>query len=119
MRDEETTERLRTGLQKLIALTKDRTVRWERQVNSAHRYARWKNHLLILGPDTPLSDPAVPRYLFVTPFDSPSHIEINTNDAELGPLLRELVAAVESVTGDEPPTDPFAMSPEFLSRLTD
>jgi hypothetical protein len=52
---------------------------WERQQGSAHRYARWNNNLLILGP-ADVDDKRVPRYLFITPFDSPDCIEANSED---------------------------------------
>jgi len=83
-RDSATTDRLRNLIAKLQSLTMSGGLHWEKQVGSAHRYARWNNNLLILGPSTPLSDTSVPRYLFVTPFDSPDCIEINSEDAELG-----------------------------------
>ena len=118
MRDKATTERLTALLAQLLALTKNDELHWERQLGSAHRYARWKNNLLILGPAVPLSETKVPRYLFMTPFDSPSCVEINSADAELGSALMELVATVEQTSRNEPPTDPFGISDEELSRLT-
>jgi hypothetical protein len=74
------------------------------------------NHLVILGPAT-LSDSRVPRYLFVTPFDSPDCIEINSDDAELGPAVMKLVAEVETASKNEPATDPFAITDQLLERL--
>jgi hypothetical protein len=118
VRDAAKTERLRRLISRLVSLTEDGTLHWERQAGSAHRYARWNNNLLILGPDTPLSAGHLPRYLFITPFDSPAHIEINSNDEALGPAVLALVAAAEAVTGNDPPTDPFALTDEILSRLT-
>ena len=118
VRDATVTDRLHKLVAKVTSLTRKGELHWQRQVGSAHRYARWNNNLLILGPDNPLSDASVPRYLFVTPFDSPSCIEINSSDEQLGPEILDLVAAVES-TKDEPPTDPFAVTDEFLSSLTD
>jgi hypothetical protein len=117
--DMATTARLRELISKLIALTSDHVLHWERRVNTAHRYATWNNNLLILGPDAPLSDSSEPRYLFITPFDSPQCIEVSSNDEELGPALLKLVGTVEAATSDEPPSDPFALSDEFLSSLTD
>ncbi|HEY3042214.1 MAG TPA: hypothetical protein VGJ66_26025 [Pyrinomonadaceae bacterium] len=117
-RDQLTNDRLTKLLAQLIALTKSGELHWERQLGSAHRYARWKNNLLILGPAEPLSESNTPRYLFITPFDSPSCIEINSTDAELGSALRELVANVEQASQKEPPTDPFGISNEVLNRLT-
>jgi hypothetical protein len=114
-----TKDRLRELVTKLILLTKQGDLHWAKQINSAHRYARWNNHLLILGPNTPLSESSEPRYLFVTPFDSPSCIEVSSSDEELGSAVLELVAAVEVATSDEPATDPFAVTADFLSRLTD
>ena len=76
-RDSETTDRLRRLIDQITSLTEKHELQWERQSGSAHRYARWNNHLLILGPATPISG-AVPRYLFITPFIyyamSPSHL---------------------------------------------
>ena len=118
VREATVTDRLHKLVAKVTALTRTGDLHWERQVGSAHRYARWNNNLLILGPDNPASDASVPRYLFVTPFDSPSCIEINSNDEQLGQEVLDLVAAVES-TSDEPPTDPFAVTDEFLRSLTD
>ena len=37
-------------LAQLTSLTSSGSLKWERQRNSAHRYARWNNSLLILGP---------------------------------------------------------------------
>jgi hypothetical protein len=117
-RDQVTNERLSNLLQQLLSLTRSGELHWERQLGSAHRYARWKNNLLILGPAAPLSDTSVQRYLFLTPFDSPKCIEINSGDAELGSALMELVALVEQASETEPPTDPFGISDEELTRIT-
>ena len=111
------TDRLRNLIAKLESLTAGGQLHWEKQVGSAHRYAKWNNHLLILGPSTSLSDTSVPRYLLVTPFDSPDCIEINSDDAELGTAVTKLVAEVEAVSKDEPPTDPFAITDQLLERL--
>src|ERR1700681_1538391 len=113
-RDAATTDRLRNLIAKLQSLTSSGGLHWEKQAGSAHRYARWNNNLLILGPSTPLSDTSVPRYLFVTPFNSPDCIEINSDDAELGPAVTRLVQEVESAGKDEPPTDPFAVTDQLL-----
>lgn len=117
-RDAASTERLRGLISKLMSLTAAGELHWDRQLGSAHRYARWHNHLLILGPSSPLSDRSTQRYLFITPFDSPSCIEINTSDEDLGEPVWDLVAAVEASTSEEPPTDPFAVTENFLTRLT-
>jgi hypothetical protein len=117
-RDAATTDRLRKLVASIESLTSAGELHWERQVGSAHRYARWNNNLLILGPDTPLSDESVPRYLFITPFDSPQCIEINSEDAELGAAVMKLVQTVESTSKDEPQTDPFAITDELLGRIT-
>jgi hypothetical protein len=111
-------ERLAKLLDELTSLTRSGELHWERQLGSAHRYARWKNNLLILGPAEPLSETKIPRYLFLTPFDSPSCVEINSNDPALGPALLELVTLVKQMSEHEPPTDPFGISDEELSRLT-
>ena len=113
------TERLRNLLAQITYLTTQGELQWERQLQSAHRYARWKNNLLILGPDVPPEDSKTPRYLFITPFDSPDCIEINSDNKELGPAVLTLVRAVEASTANKPPTDPFAVSDELLSRLTE
>ena len=116
-RDSATSERLRNLIAKLQSLTASGALHWEKQAGSAHRYARWNNHLVILGPATPLSDTSVPRYLFITPFDSPNCIEINSDDAELGSAVIELVQEVETASKNEPPTDPFAVTDQLLERL--
>ena len=117
-RDQGTSDRLSKLLQQLISLTQEGELHWERRLGSAHRYARWKNNLLILGPAESLSETKIPRYLFLTPFDSPSCIEINSSDEVLGGALLELVAVVERTSKNEPPTDPFGLSEEDLSRIT-
>ena len=117
-RDPVTNERLAKLLDELTSLTRKGELHWERQLGSAHRYARWKNNLLILGPAEPLSEAKVSRYLFLTPFDSPSCIEISSDDSSLGPSLLELVTLVEQMSKHEPPTDPFSLSEDELSRLT-
>jgi hypothetical protein len=117
-RDRVTTDRLTRLLSQLISLTESGTLHWDRELGSAHRYARWNNNLLILGPAEPLSETKMPRYLFITPFDSPSCVEINSADEELGSSLMELIKTVERKSSNEPPTDPFGISDEELSRLT-
>jgi hypothetical protein len=116
-RDSATTDRLRKLIRKIESQTENGELHWERQAGSAHRYARMNNNLVILGPATPLSDANVPRYLFVTPFDSPDCIEINSDDAELGSAVIELVQKVETASRNEPPTDPFAITDQLLERL--
>jgi len=117
VRDASTTDRFRSLISKIESLTESGELHWERQVGSAHRYARWDNNLLILGPATPLSESNVPRYLFITPFDSPNCIEINSEDAELGSQVMQLVTEVEKVSSGEPATDPFAVTDKLLERL--
>ena len=117
-RDQATNDRLSNLLQQLLSLTRKGELHWERQLGSAHRYARWKNNLVILGPAEAPGDSSVPRYLFLTPFDSPSCIEINSGDAVLGSALMELVTLVEQTSEKEPPTDPFGISEEELTRIT-
>ena len=116
-RDAATVIRLQSLLAQLISLTTKGELHWERQVNSAHRYARWHNNLLILGPDAPAGETNTPRYLFLTPFDSPACIEVNSADEQLGQDLLKLVKEVESASSREAPTDPFALTDEILSRL--
>jgi hypothetical protein len=117
-RDQDTIDRLNKLLAQLISLTEKKELHWEREIGSAHRYARWKNNLLILGPADPLADGKVARYLFITPFDSPACVEINSNDPELGELLKKLVTTVENASQSEPPTDPFAITEDVINRLT-
>ena len=116
-RDSETTDRLRRFIDQITSLTQQHELRWERQSGSAHRYARLNNNLLILGPATPVSDTNVRRYLFITPFDSPDCIEINSDDVDLGAAVLKLVQDVEAVTQNQPTTDPFAINLDFLNRL--
>ena len=117
-RDSETADRLRRFIDQISSLTEKHELQWERRSGSAHRYARLNNHLLILGPATPLSGSNVPRYLFITPFDSPQCIEINSDDTDLGGAVLKLVQDVEVITQNQPTTDPFAINVEFLNRLT-
>jgi hypothetical protein len=109
--------RLRALLEQIARLTADGSIRWERQKGSAHRYARWNGNLLILGPDAASSGADGTRYLFITPFDSPDCIEINSSHAELGPLLLRLADSVERATAEQQPVDPFALTDDLLSRL--
>ena len=102
-------------LAQLTSLTVNGTLRWERQAGSAHRYARWNNNLLILGPTSPIDDETVPRYLFITPFSSTTGTEITSEDTELRASLLALVYAVEAATSDQEPRDPFALSEHALS----
>jgi len=78
-RDSATTDRLRNLISKIESLTDKGELHWEKQIGSAHRYARWNNNLLILGPSATGGDTSVQRYLFITPFDSPACIEIKSN----------------------------------------
>jgi hypothetical protein len=117
-RDSATTARLRSLFAHILFLTTTGELRWERRYGSAHRYSSWNNNLLILGPDTAPDDERTPRYLLITPFDSPDCIEVNSNDPELGDTVRALVSAVDAAVADESPTDPFAITDEMLSRLT-
>ena len=117
-RDAATNERLRNLITRVESLTESGELHWEKQTGSAHRYARLNNNLLILGPATPLSDTSVPRYLFITPFDSPDCIEINSDDSDLGSAVAKLAQEVETASSNEPPTDPFAIDDQWLQRLT-
>jgi len=118
MDSDPTTERLRSLIAKITYLTTKGEIQWERQLGSSHRYARWNNNLLILGPDVSSADHSTPRYLFITPFDSPDCIEISSDRADLGAAVLALVGAVESVTAQNPPSDPFSITPELIDRLT-
>src|SRR5438128_10588950 len=117
-RDAATTDRLRNLILKLESLTESGELHWERQIGSAHRYARWNDNLLILGPAAPVSDQSAPRYLFITPFDSPHCIEVNSGDGDLGSAVMKLVQEVETASKGEPPTDPFAVNADLLEELT-
>jgi len=116
-RNPATTERLRQLIVKLDSQTASGELHWERQAGSAHRYARLNNNLLILGPATPLSEKKTPRYLFITPFDSPDCIEVNSDDAELGSAVIKLVQTVENVSQHESATDPSAITEQLLDRI--
>ena len=116
-RDPGTTDRLRRFLDHVSSLTEKGELHWERQLGSAHRYARFDNHLLILGPAAPITESNIPRYLFITPFDSPECIEINSNDVDLGTAIMKLAQEVEVITQNQSATDPFAINVEFLNRL--
>lgn len=116
-RDAKTTQRLQSLIAKLQSQTEQGRLRWERQAGSAHRYARWNNNLVILGPAAPVTDRHVPRYLFITPFDSPDCIEVNSDDPELGAAVMKLVKLVEEASQKEPPVDPFAITDQLLERL--
>ena len=102
-------------LAQLTSLTSSGSLRWERQRNSAHRYARWNNNLLILGPSASLDDHNIPRYLFLTPLTEPTGIEITSEDDALREPLLGLVNAVEAATAHQPPRDPFAFGEHALS----
>lgn len=115
-RDTVTTERLKKLISQIETVTKNGELRWERQAGSAHRYARWKNNLLILGPAA-VDDRHLPRYLFITPFDSPDYIEVNSHDDELGQSIVDLFEEVDAATKHESPVDPFSVNPEILNRL--
>ena len=116
-RDVATTDRLRNLISRIESQTDSGALHWERQIGSAHRSARLNTNWLILGPATPLSDSSVPRYLFITPFDSPDCIEINSDDAELGTDVVKLARAVETASQNESPTDPFAITDQLLERF--
>ena len=116
-RDPAKTQQLSNLISKVRELTVQGQLHWDRQLNSSHRYARWNNHLLILGPSDSSSETSAPRYLFITPFNSPDCIEINSKDEELGSAVLQLVAVVEAATLSEPPSDPFSLSGDILERL--
>jgi len=115
-RDAATTERLTKLIAQIEKLTKSGELRWEKQAGSAHRYARWNNNLMILGPAAD-DDKQVPRYLFITPFDSPEYIEVNSKDKELGDAIVDLFQEVDAATKNEPPVDPFSVNSAILDRL--
>jgi len=115
--DTEKFERLAKLLSNLQELTRTGALHWERQAGSAHRYARWNNNLLILGPADTDVDSERPRYLFITPFNSPACIEVNSNDERLGSAVLNLSSLVEEASSHEPATDPFALSGDILDRL--
>jgi len=115
--DSGTTDRLRRLIDRISSLTENGELHWERQLGSAHRYARLDNNLFILGPATTIAETNIPRYLFITPFDSPECIEINSDDVELGAAVMKLAQEVEVITRHQPATDPFAINVEILNRL--
>jgi hypothetical protein len=117
VRNPATTERLQNFISKIESATESGELYWERQAGSAHRYARLNNNLLILGPASSPKDTDVPRYLFITPFDSPDCVEINSDDAELGAAVMKLVKLVEERSKAQPATDPFAITDQLLERL--
>ena len=116
-RDALITDRLRKLVSEIKSLTDSHELQWERQIGSAHRYATWNNNLLILGPNAPQDDPKTPRYLFITPFDSAQHIEINSDDEALGSAVLDLVKAVEAASTNKKPVDPFDPTDEVLKSL--
>src|SRR5260370_41493799 len=105
-RDAATTDRLRNLISRIESQTESGGLHWERQVGSAHRDARLSNNLLILGPTEPTSDHSLPRYLFVTPFESPECIEINSDDPELGAPVVGILEVVEAAVRDRAPDRP-------------
>ena|SRR5450432_3675165 len=106
VRDQALTDRLRALPAELTSLTVLGTLGWERQLHSAHRYAKWKNNLLILGPTAPLDDHAIPRYLFLTPLTLPIATEITSADAELRELrvVNMAQSAPMPISGASSPT---------------
>jgi len=115
-RDQTRTGRLHKLIANVSALTESGELRWERQEGSAHRYARWNNNLLILGP-ADVDDKHVPRYLFITPFDSPDYIEVNSEDPVLGQAILNLFDKVDTATKNQPAVDPFSIDSAILDRL--
>jgi hypothetical protein len=115
-RDQPNTDRLQKLIGHISALTRSGELHWERQQGSAHRYARWNNNLLILGP-ADVEATGVPRYLFVTPFDSPDCIEANSDDPVLGPAVLALFEEVDAATKNQPAVDPFSIDSAILDRL--
>src|SRR5262249_57326649 len=110
IRNPATTERLRNFISKIESVTESGELHWERQAGSAHRYARLSNNLLILGPASPLRDTSIPRYLFITPFDSPDCVEINSDDAELGSAVVKMGEQVGERGKGQPTTDPLSVT---------
>ena len=115
-RDQATTERLQKLIEHITSLTQTGELHWERQQGSAHRYARWNNNLIILGP-ADIEDRSVPRYLFVTPFDSPHCIEANSEDPVLGQAILALFDKVDAATKNQAAVDPFSVDSAILDRL--
>lgn len=115
-RDQPTTERLQRLITHISAMTQRGELHWERQQGSAHRYARWNNNLLILGP-ADVDDKSVARYLFITPFDSPQCIEANSADPVLGSAVLALFDEVNAATRNQPAVDPFSIDSAVLDRL--
>jgi hypothetical protein len=59
----------------------------------------------------------VPRYLFITPFDSPDCIEANSEDPVLGSAILSLFDKVDAATKNQPAVDPFSVDSAILDRL--
>jgi hypothetical protein len=116
MRDPQMTDRLQNSIEQIRTATTRGELQWERQLGSAHRYARLNDNLLILGPADAPPESTAPRYLFITPFNSPDFIEVNSDDADLGDAVRGLIRDVEAATKDRPATDPFAIDLEMFRR---
>ena|SRR5690349_631664 len=114
--DDQTLKDRRNLLARLVSLTADGKLRWERQANSAHRYARWNDNLLILGPTSSLEDHDIPRYLFITPLNSPTGMEIHSDDINLRAPLLALVYAVEAATAGQEPRDPFSINQDAMDE---
>ena len=104
-RDAAITERLRGVIARLESQTRNGNLCWERQAGSAHRYTQIKNHLVILGPAAPL-DSDVPRYLFITPFDSPDHFEVKLTGLVLFGPAKNTMATIASPSC--PSSKPFS-----------
>ena len=115
-RDKATTDRLQKLIVHISGLTQSGELHWERQQGSAHRYARWNNNLLILGP-ADVDDQRVPRYLFITPFDSPDCIEVNSEDPVLASAVLALFDKVDAATRSQLAVDPFSVDTAVLDRL--
>ena len=116
-RDPVLTERLTSLLRQVTSLTASGSLRWERQAHSAHRYARWNDILLIIGPDAQPNDRQHPRYLHITTLVSSQWTEISSDDPQLRDPLLALIHEVEIATVHQPPTDPFALTDELLRLL--
>lgn len=110
------TEQQRQLLARLISLTTNGSLRWEKQKGSLHRFADWDGILLILGPGESFPNHKTFHYLHITPLFSLKWMEINSDDPTLHAPLLQLIAAVEEATKEQLPVDPFAATDD-LKRL--
>jgi len=110
------TEQLCLLLAQITTLTASSLLHWEKHAYSSHYYAKWDEVLMILGPDAPLKDHEITRYLHITPLFSLERIEIESDDPDLRVPMLALVYAVEAATvhQHQPLTEPLTLTDELL-----